>query len=62
MTHGKGKVESGVGHAQKTPLKGMRFESSQEAQAYLDRMRLANPICTIPVASDAVMGWTNQPR
>jgi transposase len=32
----KGKVESGVGHAQKTPLKGMRFESSQEAQDYLD--------------------------
>jgi transposase len=32
----KGKVESGVGHAQKTPLKGMHFESSQEAQAYLD--------------------------
>ena len=29
----KGKVESGVGHAQKTPLKGMRFESPQEAQA-----------------------------
>jgi len=33
----KGKVESGVGHAQKTPLKGMRFESLQEAQAYLDQ-------------------------
>ena len=33
----KGKVESGVGHAQKTPLKGMRFESAEEAQAYLDR-------------------------
>jgi transposase len=32
----KGKVESGVGHAQKTPLKGMHFESPQEAQAYLD--------------------------
>jgi transposase len=32
----KGKVESGVCHAQKTPLKGMRFESPQEAQAYLD--------------------------
>lgn len=32
----KGKVESGVGHAQKTPLKGLRFESPQEAQAYLD--------------------------
>ena len=33
----KGKVESGVGHAQKTPLKGMRFESPQEAQSYLDQ-------------------------
>lgn len=33
----KGKVESGVGHAQKTPLKGLRFESVEEAQAYLDR-------------------------
>jgi hypothetical protein len=32
----KGKVESGVGHAQKTPLKGKRFESMPEAQAYLD--------------------------
>jgi transposase len=32
----KGKVESGVGHAQKTPLKGLRFESLLEAQAYLD--------------------------
>jgi len=33
----KGKVESGVGHAQRTPLKGLRFESLDEAQAYLDR-------------------------
>jgi transposase len=33
----KGKVESGVGHAQRTPLKGLRFESIDEAQAYLDR-------------------------
>ena len=33
----KGKVESGVGHAQKTPLKGQRFESMEEAQTYLDR-------------------------
>jgi transposase len=32
----KGKVESGVGHAQRTPLKGLRFESLEEAQAYLD--------------------------
>jgi transposase len=33
----KGKVESGVGHAQRTPLKGLRFESIEQAQAYLDR-------------------------
>jgi transposase len=33
----KGKVESGVDHAQKTPLKGLRFESAEEAQSYLDR-------------------------
>jgi transposase len=32
----KGKVESAVGHAKKTPLKGLRFESLAEAQAYLD--------------------------
>ncbi|WP_141333434.1 IS21 family transposase [Myxococcus sp. AB025B] len=32
----KGKVESAVGHAQRTPLKGLRFESLQAAQAYLD--------------------------
>ncbi len=32
----KGKVESGVGHAKKTPLQGQRFESLEEAQAYLD--------------------------
>jgi transposase len=32
----KGKVESGVGHAKKTPLKGKRFESLEEAQTYLD--------------------------
>jgi hypothetical protein len=30
----KGKVEAGVGHAQKTPLKGLRFESLEEAQDY----------------------------
>jgi len=33
----KGKVESGVGHTQKTPLRGLRFETIEEAQAYLDR-------------------------
>ena len=33
----KGKVESGVAQAQKTPLKGMRFESLEEAKAYLDQ-------------------------
>ena len=33
----KGKVEQGVGHAKRTPLKGLRFESLEQAQAYLDR-------------------------
>ena len=33
----KGKVESGVGHAKKTPLKGKRFESLEEGQSYLDQ-------------------------
>jgi transposase len=33
----KGKVEAGVGHAKKTPLRSLRFESLEEAQAYLDR-------------------------
>jgi hypothetical protein len=32
----KGKVESGVGHAQRA-LQGKRFETLEEAQAYLDR-------------------------
>ena len=36
----KGKVEAGVGHAQKTPLKGLRFETIEAAQAYLDRWEL----------------------
>jgi transposase len=33
----KGKVESAIGHTQATPLKGLRFETLDEAQAYLDR-------------------------
>jgi transposase len=33
----KGKVERSVGHAKNTPLKGQRFESLEQAQAYLDR-------------------------
>ena len=33
----KGKVESGVGHAQKTPLKGQRFENLEAAQQYIDQ-------------------------
>jgi transposase len=33
----KGKVEAGVGHAKKTPLRGLRFERLEDAQAYLDR-------------------------
>jgi hypothetical protein len=33
----KGKVESGIGHTQRTPLHGLRFETIEAAQAYLDR-------------------------
>ncbi len=33
----KGKVERAVGHAKNTPLKGQRFESLPQAQAYLDQ-------------------------
>jgi transposase len=36
----KGKVESAVGHTKKTPLKGQRFESLEQAQAYLDRWEM----------------------
>jgi transposase len=32
----KGKVESSVGHTQRTPLRGMRFESLEAGQTYLD--------------------------
>jgi hypothetical protein len=32
----KGKVERSVGHAKNTPLKGLRFESLEQAQQYLD--------------------------
>ena len=33
----RGKVEAAVGHAQKTPLRGRRFERLDDGQAYLDR-------------------------
>jgi transposase len=33
----KGKVESAIGHTQRTPLKGLRFDRLEEGQAYLDR-------------------------
>jgi len=33
----KGKVEAGIGHTQRTPLRGLRFETLDQAQAYLDR-------------------------
>jgi len=32
----KGKVEAGIGHTQRTPLKGLRFERLEEGQVYLD--------------------------
>ena len=31
------KVESSIGHTKRTPLRGLRFESLEEAQTYLDR-------------------------
>ncbi len=34
---GRARSKSGVGHTQKTPLHGQRFESLEQAQAYLDR-------------------------
>lgn len=33
----KGKVESAIGHTKRTPLRGLRFEGIEEAQAHLDR-------------------------
>ena len=33
-------MESGIGHTQRTPLNGQRFESLQEAQTYLDNWEL----------------------
>jgi transposase len=42
----KGKVESGVGHAQKTPLKGLRFESLEEAQIFDDCYHALSTILT----------------
>jgi transposase len=33
----KGKVESSIGHTQRTPLHGLRFECLEQAQTYLDR-------------------------
>ena len=33
----KGRSKPGVGHTKKTPLRGLRFETIEEAQAYLDR-------------------------
>ncbi len=40
----KGKVEAAVGHAQKTPLRGLRFERLDDGQAYLDRWEQPGPI------------------
>jgi transposase len=63
----KGKVESGVNYAQMTPLKGKKFESLEEAQAYLDESgrirvlgRIADPLedswteCWVP-SSECVL-------
>ena len=50
----KGKVESGVGHAQKTPLKGKKFESLEDAQAYLDHWEPPPGTIFGPEVSDTV--------
>jgi transposase len=46
----KGKAERGVGYAKNTPLKGLRFESLEEAQTYLDHWeaRWATTASTAP--------------
>jgi transposase len=49
----KGKVESGVGHAQKTPLKGQRFESLA---------RPARPIIGRSVATTTTQDFRNQTK
>src|SRR4051794_10183854 len=42
----KGKVESGVGHAQKTPLKGQRFESLEEVLVQTFKLaQLTSTVC-----------------
>ena len=33
----KARSKAGIGHTQKTPLRGMRFETLEQGQAYLDR-------------------------
>jgi transposase len=46
----KGKVEPGIGHTQRTPPRGLRFETLDQAQTYLDRwMRTGRmPASTAP--------------
>ena len=48
----KGKVEAGVGHAKKTPLRGMRFESLADAQ----------PISIIGRSAGPTRAFTAQPN
>jgi hypothetical protein len=35
---------------------------AETLNTFVERIRLANPIYTVPNACDAVVGWTNQPR
>jgi hypothetical protein len=52
MTLGKGKVESGVGHGQKTRLKGQCFESLKAAQSQRSSASLttSDPLPFLPQA------------
>src|SRR5262249_39248576 len=50
----KGKVEAAVGHAQKTPLKGLRFETLEAAQAYLLTYTLP---ATLEAIGDGRLAW-----
>jgi len=43
----KGKVESGVGHAQKTPLKGTRFESLEGEEGHVSKKVAASFLSVI---------------
>jgi hypothetical protein len=60
-TDRKGKIEAGVGHAKKTPLRGLRVESLDEALIYLDRWEALSPN-NGGVKDNSLHGGRNIPR